>query len=211
MYQICVQSLLYCGLWWITDLLLLSSWVFRHLMKLRWSAAHWHFGSHLNYDYVGVRYRQHRKDGRRLTQNQRSFIPHRFPCTSPRFFSRVLWSCLQCGCLWDLSAAYPWAVLPEARKVSKAVSTLRKFQVWNCRTANSSPIIIWKAAATVAELNRRISRNAFKLKYMASPCSSKASDSHSEGVKCKSPLSLFFYVDVTAHMCLGGTWMSVDY
>lgn len=110
--------------WWITDLLVLSSWVFRHLMKLRWSAAHWHFGSHLNYDYVGVRYRRHRKDGRRLTQNQRSFIPHRFPCTSPLSF--ILWSCLQCGCLWDLSAAYPWAVCsmvaefyPKLEKLAK--------------------------------------------------------------------------------------------
>lgn len=112
------------------------------------------------------------------------------------------------------SVQYGGWVLPEARKVSKAVSTLRKFKVWNCRTAmgaDSPPILIWKAAATVAELNRLISRNAFKLNYMVSPCSSKASDSHSEGVKCKSPLSLFFCVDVTAHMCLGGTWMSVDY
>lgn len=79
---------------------------------------------HLNYDYVGVRYRQHRKDGRRLTQNQRSFIPHRFPCTSPLSF--ILWSCLQCGCLWDLSAAYPWAVCsmvaefyPKLEKLAK--------------------------------------------------------------------------------------------
>lgn len=40
------------------------------------------------------------------------------------FFDRV-YSAVVC----DLSAAYPWAVLPEARKVSKAVSTLRKFQV----------------------------------------------------------------------------------
>lgn len=125
-----------------------------------------------------------------------------------RLFMRLICS-LSLG-----SVQYGGWVLPEARKVSKAVSTLRKFKVWNCRTAmgaDSSPILIWKAAATVAELNRLISRNAFKLNYMVSPCSSKASDSHSEGVKCKSPLSLFFCVDVTAHMCLGGTWMSVDY
>lgn len=53
------------------------------------------------------------------------------------------------------SVQYGGWVLPEARKVSKAVSTLRKFKVWNCRTAmgaDSSPILIWKAAATVAEL-----------------------------------------------------------
>lgn len=130
------------------------------------------------------------------------------------FFDRV-YSAVVCETYLQLiRVQYGGWVLPEARKVSKAVSTLRKFKVWNCRTAmgaDSSPILIWKAAATVAELNRLISRNAFKLNYMVSPCSSKASDSHSEGVKCKSPLSLFFCVDVTAHMCLGGTWMSVDY
>lgn len=179
--------------WWITDLLVLSSWVFRHLMKLRWSAAHYPESKILH----------------------PSPIPLHFPSLfyslivfTVRLFVRLICS-LSLG-----SVQYGGWVLPEARKVSKAVSTLRKFKVWNCRTAmgaDSSPILIWKAAATVAELNRLISRNAFKLNYMVSPCSSKASDSHSEGVKCKSPLSLFFCVDVTAHMCLGGTWMSVDY
>lgn len=225
MYQMCVQSLLYCGWWCITwqltdeSLTFYScphgyfaiSWNCGGLLTL-WFSPEWLCGS-------AIQIAQERRETAHPESKilHPSPIPLHFPSLSQshslivftvRLFVRLICS-LSLGC-----AQYGGWVLPEARKVSKAVSTPRKFKVWNCRTAmgvDSSPILLWKAAGTVGELNRLISRNALKLNYMVSPCSSRASDSHSEGVKCKPPLSLFFYVDVTAHMCLGGTWMSVDY
>lgn len=73
-----------------------------------------------------------------------------------RVYSTVVCEAFICGLSAGLHAACYIVVSPKARKVAKAVSTLRNFKIWKCIAAmgeQCSPILKWKAAGIAAESN----------------------------------------------------------